>query len=191
MKPDNVLSAKNRNELRQWLEHNHLTEKECWVAVKRGRPTSDDVFWYVDAVEEALCFGWIDSTTKTLQDGVTYQKLAPRKKGSLWSELNKERCRRMDKLGMMTEYGRAVLPDMTPAGFVIDDDILAALQTDDVVWSNFQSFPELYQRVRIDTIQIKKKQPKLFLAQLQKLIDNTRNGVMYGEWNDNGRLLNY
>lgn len=133
MKPDNVLSAKNRNELRQWLEHNHLTEKECWVAVKRGRPTSDDVFWYVDAVEEALCFGWIDSTTKTLQDGVTYQKLAPRKKGSLWSELNKERCRRMDKLGMMTEYGRAVLPDMTPAGFVIDDDILAALQTDDVV----------------------------------------------------------
>lgn len=141
MKPDNVLSAKNRNELRQWLEHNHLTEKECWVAVKRGRPTSDDVFWYVDAVEEALCFGWIDSTTKTLQDGVTYQKLAPRKKGSLWSELNKERCRRMDKLGMMTEYGRAVLPDMTPAGFVIDDDILAALQTDDVVWSNFQSFP--------------------------------------------------
>ena len=92
---------------------------------------------------------------------------------------------------MMTEYGRAVLPDMTPAGFVIDDDILAALQTDDVVWSNFQSFPELYQRVRIDTIQIKKKQPKLFLAQLQKLIDNTRNGVMYGEWNDNGRLLNY
>lgn len=97
MKPDNVLSAKNRNELRQWLEHNHLTEKECWVAVKRGRPTSDDVFWYVDAVEEALCFGWIDSTTKTLQDGVTYQKLAPRKKGSLWSELNKERCRRMDK----------------------------------------------------------------------------------------------
>ena len=50
MKPDNVLSAKNRNELRQWLEHNHLTEKECWVAVKRGRPTSDDVFWYVDAV---------------------------------------------------------------------------------------------------------------------------------------------
>lgn len=54
MKPDNVLSAKNRNELRQWLEHNHLTEKECWVAVKRGRPTSDDVFWYVDAVEEQL-----------------------------------------------------------------------------------------------------------------------------------------
>ena len=44
---------------------------------------------------------------------------------------------------MMTEYGRAVLPDMTPAGFVIDDDILAALQTDDVVWSNFQSLPEL------------------------------------------------
>ena len=126
------------------------------------------------------------------KDGNGYRNYSPQdvetlKKISVYRKLGIS----MDKLGMMTEYGRAVLPDMTPAGFVIDDDILAALQTDDVVWSNFQSFPELYQRVRIDTIQIKKKQPKLFLARLQKLIDNTRNGVMYGEWNDNGRLLNY
>ncbi|MEH2960325.1 YdeI/OmpD-associated family protein, partial [Candidatus Merdisoma sp. JLR.KK006] len=52
-----------------------------------------------------------------------------------------------------------------------------------------QKFPPLYQRVRIDTIQIKKKQPELFQSRLQKLIDNTRKGVMYGEWNDNGRLI--
>ena len=191
MEPVNLLKAKNRDELRQWLEQNHETEHECWVVVKRGRPKDDGTFWYIDAVEEAMCFGWIDSTTKKLDSGVTAQKLAPRRPGSLWSELNKERCRRMEKLGKMTEAGRAVLPDMSPSGFVIDKDILEALQADGEVWDNFLKFPSLYQRVRIDTIQIKKKQPELFQSRLQKLVENTKKGCMYGEWNDNGRLLNY
>ena len=148
-------------------------------------------FWYIDAVEEAMCFGWIDSTTKKLDNGITAQKLAPRRTGSLWSELNKERCRRMEKLGKMTEAGRSALPDMSSAGFIIDKEILKALQTDNEVWENFLKFPPLYQRVRIDTIQIKKKQPQLFQSRLQKLIKNTKKGIMYGEWNDNGRLSDY
>lgn len=94
----------------------------------------------------------------------------------------------MEKLGLMTDAGRAVLPDMSPSGFIIDSEILKALQEDLVVWNNFLSFPPLYQRVRIDTIQIKKKQPELFKSRLQKFIENTRQGVLYGEWNDNGRL---
>lgn len=89
----------------------------------------------------------------------------------------------------MTDSGRAVLPDMSDDGFVIDKDILAALQSDLVVWTNFQNFPSLYKRVRIDTIQIKKNQPDVFAARLNKFIENTKKGVMYGEWNDNGRLL--
>lgn len=191
MEPVNLLSAKSRDELRLWLEQNYKTEKECWVVVKRGRPKDDGTFWYIDAVEEAMCFGWIDSTTKKLDTGITVQKLAPRRKGSLWSELNKERCRRMEKLGRMTDAGRAVLPDMSAAGFVIDAEILKALKADKEVWGNFLNFPALYQRVRIDTIQIKKKQPALYQSRLQKLVDNTKKGIMYGEWNDNGRLINY
>lgn len=185
----NLLTASSREELRRWLEENHDSESECWVAVKRGRPVDDGTFWYIDAVEEAICFGWIDGTTKTMDDGVTVQRLAPRRKGSRWSELNKERCRRMERLGRMTDAGRAVLPDMSEDGFIIDEDILEALKADPVVWSNFMSFPALYRRVRIDTIQIKKGQPELFRSRLKKLLDNTRSGVMYGEWNDNGRLL--
>lgn len=182
----NFLDVKNRDELRRWLMENYRTAKECWVVVKRGRPVDDGTFWYIDAVEEAMCFGWIDSTTKKLDSGVTAQRLAPRRKNSLWSELNKERCRRMERLGRMTDAGRAVLPDMTENGFVIGKDILDALQKDPAVW---ETFPTLYQHVRIDTIQIKKKQPELFRSRLHKLIDNTRKGIMYGEWNDNGRLL--
>ena len=184
----NLLDVKSRQELRQWLIQNHRTETECWVVVKRGRPKDDGTFWYIDAVEEAMCFGWIDSTTKKIDEHTTAQKLCPRKNKSNWSELNKERCRRMERLGWMTDAGRAVLPDLSEKGFVIDKDILNALQKDPVVWNNFCRFPDLYKRVRIDTIQIKKRQPELYKSRLDKFIENTRKGILYGEWNDNGRL---
>lgn len=186
----NLLEAGSRTELREWLMRNHHTETECWVVVKRGRPKDDGTFWYIDAVEEALCFGWIDSTTKRMNDNRTAQKLCPRKAGSNWSELNKERCRRMERLGLMTDAGRAVLPDMSDRGFQIDGEILQALQSDLVVWDNFCRLPDLYRRIRIDTIQInKKRRPEMFKSRLDKFIQNTRAGILYGEWNDNGRLL--
>lgn len=188
MNINNLLNAKSRSELREWLMQNHDKETECWVVVKRGRPTDSNTFWYVDAVEEALCFGWIDSTTKKISDDVTAQKLCPRKPRSKWSELNKERCRRLERLGLMTDAGRAVLPDMTDAGFTIDPDIIRELHADSTVWENFSQLPELYKRVRIDTIQIKKQQPALFRKRLDKFIENTCKGILYGEWNDNGRL---
>ena len=186
----NLLPITCREQLRQWLENHCEVETECWVTVKRGRPKDPDTFWYLDAVEEALCFGWIDSTTKKLSDVCTIQRLTPRRKNSVWSELNKERCRRLERLGRMADAGRAVLPDMTDAGFVVDKEILEALKADPVVWANFQSFPALYQRVRIDTIQINRRmrRPELFQQRLTKFLDNTRRGIMYGEWNDYGRL---
>ncbi|MCZ8371238.1 hypothetical protein O6P32_00730 [Phocaeicola sp. KGMB11183] len=103
MEIHNLLDIKPSSELREWLMQKHKTEKECWVIVKFGRLTDDKTFWYIDAVEEALCFGWIDSTTKKIADGVTAQKLCPRKPRSNWSELNKEICRRMERMGLMLE----------------------------------------------------------------------------------------
>ncbi len=79
----------------------------------------------------------------------------------------------MEKLGLMTDAGRAVLPDMSPTGFIIDGDILTALKADEAVWNNFMNFPPLYR------------------SRLEKFIERTRLNIMYGEWNDNGRLLNY
>ena len=64
MQPKNLLTAHNRNELRIWLAENYDKENECWVIVKRGRPKDNGIFLYIDAVEEAMCFGWIDSTEK-------------------------------------------------------------------------------------------------------------------------------
>ena len=190
MLPTNLLNAKNREELRRWLIENHNHEKECWVIVKRGRPQNDDTFWYIDAVEEALCFGWIDSTTKRLENGVTAQKLAPRKKNSVWSELNKERCRRLERLGLMTDSGRAVCPDLD-AEFVIIPEILSAFKSRPVAWKKFCDFPPLYQRVRIDNIQRVVSKPDLFESRLIKLIEASGRGEMIGDWHDCGRLLDY
>lgn len=183
-----ALSVRNRNEWRQWLESHHRSAQECWIAVRRGRPSPSRDFWYLDAVEEALCFGWIDSTVKTGENGVPFQRFAPRKRGSRWSELNKERCRRLERLGLMTDAGRAVLPDMSPAGFSIEADIVSALQSAPYAWENFCSFPSLYQRVRVDTIQIKRRQPLLFQQRLRKLVDASARGILFGQWNDYGRL---
>ncbi len=186
MSHSNILHISNRAEFRVWLKEDSEKEKECWVFVKRGKPTNDDAFWYLDAVEEALCFGWIDSTIRMI-DEVPMQRFSPRRKNSPWTELNKERVRRLEKMGLMTDAGRAVLPNMD---FQIDDDILVALQSDEVVWQNFQALPTLYVRVRIDNIQnIRKRAPEAYQRRLQKFIDNTRNGILYGEWHDNGRLL--
>ena len=58
---------KAKDKFRAWLAKNHAIENECYAIVKRGRPTNDDTFWYIDAVEEALCFGWlITATSPTL-----------------------------------------------------------------------------------------------------------------------------
>lgn len=193
MEIKNLLSATTRDEFRQWLQSHYDTETECWVRVKRGRPVDETTFWYIDAVEEAICFGWIDSTVKTVE-GVSIQRFCCRRKGSNWTELNRARCRRMEQLGRMTDAGRAAYPDSDirwiQGGYKVDSDILAALQTDPVVWAHYQRQPELYRRVRIDTIQFNKKIRRydLYESRLQKYIENTRKGILYGEWNDGGRL---
>jgi len=66
MEEHNILCIANRSEFRAWLEAHHASERECWASVKRGRPLDDKHFWYLDAVEEALCFGWIDSRHKLI-----------------------------------------------------------------------------------------------------------------------------
>ena len=105
MEVTNLLTFTSRQQLREWLEHNHLTVKSCWVACNRSKTPRPDTLPYIDIVEEALCFGWIDSTLKKLPDGRLAQRLSPRRKGSHWTELNKERCRQLEASGLMTASG--------------------------------------------------------------------------------------
>ncbi len=186
----NTLEFAHRNDLRQWLLLHSDKEKEGWVVCKRGsNNVADGVLSYLDLVEELLCFGWIDSTIRKAHDGLCLQRISPRRATGNWTELNKERCRRLERLGLMTDRGRAVLPDMDIEHFKIDEDVLSALREDEVVWNNLQNFPPLYMRVRIDTIQmVRARNKELFDKRLAKFVENTRQNIMYGQWNDDGSL---
>lgn len=187
MTTQNIIDIQTRAEFRQWLIENHASQKECWIAVKRGNMPPANALWYLDAVEEALCFGWIDSNLKNI-DGVSLQRFSKRSKKSYWSELNKERCRRLERLGLMTESGRAVLPDLN-AEFIIFPEVLDAFKSNPIAWDNFCKFPDLYQRVRIDNIQRNIACPELFISRLKKLIEASGRNEMIGDWHDHNRLL--
>lgn len=185
----NILDIRRRRDFRDWLIKNSDIEKECWIAVKRGKTPPDNALWYLDAVEEALCFGWIDSNLKNV-DGISYQRFSKRQKKSVWTELNKERCRRLERLGLMTDKGREVCPDLN-AEFIIDADILDCFNTYPKAYCNFQAFPDLYKRVRVDNIQRVRLSKELFESRLKKLIEASERSEMIGDWNDCGRLLEY
>lgn len=105
----NLLQFGERAEWRQWLAENHDKERACWVVIYRTKRPEWVALPYLDVVEEALCFGWIDSTLKRLEDGRLVQRLSPRRKGSHWTELNKLRCADLEKRGLMTLAGRQEL----------------------------------------------------------------------------------
>ena len=188
MPEKNILSVTDRQAFREWLIKHASIETECWVDVKRGRPTDPEPFYYLDAVEEALCFSWIDSIHKII-DGRRMQRFTPRKKYSPWTELNKERVRRLEKMGMMTDAGRTVLPAMGPRSFRIDPDIVTAMKQARC-WTKFKRFPELYQRIRAYNVAFyKKRNPETYEQMVAHLIEETKKEKMFGEWNDYGRLL--
>lgn len=187
MQIENLITVKSREHLRAWLQENCKTEKSCWVLV--SMTPNPETLLYLDVVEECLCFGWIDGVKKKVSETELAQRLSPRSKRSSWTELNKERVRRLDKLGLMSDEGRKVLPDMNLASFKVDRVIEQRLKEEKQIYENFLAFPALYKRVRIDTIQSNTHQPELFKRKLEKFITNTKENKMYGQWHDHGRLL--
>ena len=99
-----ILYISNRKEWRKWLKENHDVVREVWLIYYK-KHTGKPRIPYDDAVEEALCFGWIDSTVKRIDDEKYCQKFTPRKDKSNWSEHNKNRVAKMIKMGKMTTAG--------------------------------------------------------------------------------------
>ena len=96
-------------EFRKWLLKNHRTKKEIWL-IQYKKATKKPSINYVEAVEEALCFGWIDGLEKSMDTERYALRFSPRRPKSNWTETNKERARKLIAEGRMTEAGRATLP---------------------------------------------------------------------------------
>ena len=193
MEVTNLLDIHTREELYAWYLENHDKVSDFWLRINRAREPFPGVVGYVDAVEVALCFGWIDSTQKRIDDGKPIQHFTPRRKRSNWCWNNIERCRRLIDLNEMTPAGLAVLPEHDPKNFVFEEWVINALKADPIVWKNFNSFPGAYQRIKVDRIQHynNTKRPEYALHMLQTLIDDTRKGKMQPGWDDGGKLINY
>ena len=108
------------------------------------------------------------------------QRFSPRRPKSNWTELNKERAKRLIQNGKMTEAGLKVLPDLSPNSFQIPEDILEALQNDVQTWNNFQQFPDVYKRIRIGYIEEVRKQSIEFQKRLDNFLKKTRENKMFG-----------
>ncbi len=193
MEVTNLLNIGTRAELYQWYIDNHDTAKDFWLRVNRANAEYPGVIRYVDAVEVALCFGWIDSTQKRIDDGKPVQHYTPRRKGRNWCEQNIERCRRLIKIGEMTPAGLAVIPDLDPTHFVFEDWAINEIKADKEAWENYQSFPENYRRIKLDRIQHYRNTDRIEQAKtaLRNFISDCHNGKMSPNWSDFGRLENY
>ena len=180
----NALSITTRQELRDWLDENHSISTHAWVPVLSKNP---DELSYLAVVEESICFGWIDSTKKKEGD-IMFQRISPRRKSGNWTELNKERARRLIKLGLMTKSGHDALPDLSEAGFSIRNDVMETIKSNPTTYANFLKLPPLYVRVRVDNIQSYPKGDETYNRRLEKFLEQTGANKLYGDWDDNGRL---
>jgi hypothetical protein len=175
-----TLYVSNRKVWRGWLAKNHATKKEIWLVYPRAH-TGKRRIPYNDAVEEALCYGWIDGIIKRLDQNRTAQRWSPRRSSkSFLSETNKERVRRMVKAGLMTPAGLEKIQTRMDEQFVPASDILAALRRDRQTWKNFRAFPEWYQRIRVGWIDAARHRPEIFDQRLRYLLKMTAQNKRFG-----------
>ena len=147
-------SAADRSEWRAWLEEHHATEREVWLVYAKkgcGKPS----ITYLESLEEALCFGWIDSLIQRIDDEKYARKFNPRRAGSKWSNLNKHLAAKLVKEGRMTEAGLAkvdfTLPEAdapTPkrSPLPLPDWLMEGLKSSPAAWENFKRMPPSHRR---------------------------------------------
>ena len=173
-----LLDVPDRASWRRWLEAHRASEPEIWL-VYHSRASGVPSIPYNDAVDEALCFGWIDSTVKKVDAESRAQRFTPRRPGSPISPMNRERALRLRDAGRMTQAGLDAIGDLdTP--FVLPDDIAAALKADNETWRNYQAFPESYQRIRVGFIDGSRRRPEAFKTRLAYFLKMTKANKRYG-----------
>jgi uncharacterized protein YdeI (YjbR/CyaY-like superfamily) len=179
MKVTKTLHITERKDWRKWLRKHYKSEKEVWLVYYKkatGKPRIE----YNDAVEEALCFGWIDSIVKSLDKDRSAQRFSPRKTGSKYSPANKERLRNLLKQRKVIKEVRETLGDLAEEKFVIPKDILRELKANKEAWKHFQKLSDAYKRIRIGFIEGARKRPDEFKKRLRYFIKMTEKNKQFG-----------
>jgi uncharacterized protein YdeI (YjbR/CyaY-like superfamily) len=171
--------ATNRQEWREWLERNYQSAIGVWLVyykVKSGKPS----IRYSEAVKEALCFGWIDSKVKSLDEESYMQIFTPRKPKSVWSKLNKQYIQELIEQGLMTEAGLAKIVAAKQDGswttldaieaLMIPDDLQQALAANAIASRYFAGLSNSTKKNILSWI-ASAKRPETRLRRIEQTID--------------------
>ncbi|MDX2442580.1 MAG: YdeI/OmpD-associated family protein [Bacteroidales bacterium] len=186
-----TLYVKTREEWRTWLQVNYSSEQEIWLIYYK-KHTGKARIPYGDAVEEALCYGWIDSIVKRVDDEIYVQKFSPRKPRSVWSVLNKDRVEKMIKAGSMTPAGLVKVEEAKKNGkweeaysrkedVEIPQDLSNALEADRNANKNFVNFANSYKKMYVNWVNAAKKEEtrqRRILKVVERASRNLKPGMM-------------
>lgn len=180
MKITETLYLTNREDWRVWLKRNHKKKKEIWLIYYK-KHTGKPRIHYGEAVEEALCFGWIDSTVQRLGNETYAQKFTPRKLRSRWSQLNIKRARDMIEKGKMTNAGLALFKKVAKKKprtvvmkkkYVVPSDLRKALAKNKNALANFNNFAPSYRKMYVLWIlDAKKKETRV--KRIQRVVERS------------------
>ncbi len=168
-----IVYCTNRQEWRQWLVANFESAREVWF-VFPTKASGEVGVAYNDAVEEALCFGWIDGVAGTLDPLHQLRRFTPRRKGSPYSRPNIERLIWLNEQGLLHPSVRTSVADLITLPFQFPADIIATLQQEQEVWEHYCAFSEPYKRIRVAYIDAARKRPAEFRRRLENFIAKTR-----------------
>ncbi|MFV2045625.1 MAG: YdeI family protein [Anaerolineales bacterium] len=174
-----LLHVTDRKKWRAWLKKNYKSKDEIWLVYAK-KHTGEPRISYNDAVEEALCFGWIDSIVKTIDDHRFTQRFSVRKSKSSYSQPNRERLRALVVQGKVMPDVLESLPDLSEDDFKIAPDILEAIKANKQAWKNFQGFSDPYIRIRVSYIEAGRERSEIFEKRLANFISKTEKNKIFG-----------
>ena len=146
----NELDVRTRKQWRQWLAKHHASSPGVWL-VRHKQHTGIKLMPYEDLVREALCFGWVDSLVKRLNDDRYAIKVTPRKATSKWSDINRRRWKELEAAGLLEAPGRSAAPTSNsyaprPAIPTLPAYVAKAFKTSPRAWQHFQALAPTYRR---------------------------------------------
>lgn len=167
MQPEPVF-FRDRDEWRRWLQKNHGKSSEIWILAFK-RHTGRQCVTYEEALEEALCYGWIDCRMRRIDDETHAWRFAPRRPNSIWSLSNRRRVERLSEEGRMTSHGMAKVEAAKRSGMwdkayrpgkppELPKDLKDALIRDEQAWKNFRAFANSYRHTYIHWVTSAKRE---------------------------------
>ena len=175
MKQDNRVYFFHRKDWREWLKEHFDTASGVWLIYPKKHSGKKKIS-YNDAVEEALCFGWIDSVHKPLDPDHTMQRFSPRRAGSSFSQSNKERLRWLAEQDLLHPSIQEKVERVLREEFIFPKDIMEAIRQEKDAWVHYQKQSDSYKRIRIAYIDGARQRPEEFQKRLAHFIRKSREG---------------